>query len=137
MTWQPAAMLAADIELLLTGYIRTSLASRPESYASGVSVSNVVPPTMPNRFVQVRRDGGQVRNLRDTARVAIRCWAATEKDATDLARLVNALLFAAPKSQPVLSVVHQSGPLPIADGSTKPQRYSLFEIATRVTVLED
>lgn len=135
MTWQPVAAMAVDIELLLTGYIRTSLAARTEPYASGVTVSNVVPATMPTRFVQVRRDGGRVRNLRDTARVAVRCWAATEKDATDLARLVNALLFKAPLSQPVLSVVHQSGPLPIADGTNKPQRYSLFEISTRVTEL--
>lgn len=134
MTWQPIPALALDVEAWAISFLKAALAARTETYASSVTVTNVVPATMPTRLVQVRRDGGQVRGMFDRPRLAVRCWAATEKDVTDLARLVNALMLGAPLTQPVVSVVHQSGPLPIADG-TKPQRYSLFEITTRVTEL--
>lgn len=131
MTLQPIAVLFPDVELWATGYLRTALAARMEPYAADVLVSNRVPTTRRARMVIVRRDGGQANGLRDEARVGVNVWAATEQDATDLARLVAALLWAAPDGAPVLAVGQQSGPSPVPDESGAARRYMVFEIATR------
>lgn len=131
MTLQPSGILFPDVELWATGYLRAALAARPEPYAAVNTVSNRVPPTRTNRMVIVRRDGGNSDGLRDQARVSVQVWAKTEQDATDLARLVAALLWAAPTGDPVLMVRQQSGPTPIADTSGQPLRYLVFDIHTR------
>lgn len=131
MTWQPAPILFADAELWATTYLRAALAARDEDYAVGAFVSNEVPNPRRDRMVIVRRDGGNATNFRDRPRLSVRVWAMTEQDATDLARLVAALLWAAPDGDPVLKVEQQSGPTPIADTSGQPLRYQLFDIHTR------
>ncbi len=123
-----------DVELWATGHLRTALAARLEAYASNVHVSNAVPATRLSRMVIVRRDGGpRLDHVREVARLGVRVWAMTERDATDLARLVAALLWAAPNGAPVLRVTQPTGPTPVADPSGQPLRYLTFEVTVRGT----
>lgn len=135
--WQPTAILFPDVELWATDFLRAALSERNEGYAWGVYVSNTVPKDRRDRMVIVRRDGGLSDGLRDNARLSVRIWAKKEQDATDLARLVQALLWAAPDGNPVLSVNQQSGPTPVADESKQPLRFLVFEVATRGIALTE
>ncbi len=99
----PTLIIAPDLEDWLVDYLATSLAARPESYASGVSVSIHVPVTMPARLVVVRRDGGpQLDRVFTLARVTFQVWAGTDADATDLALMVSALVVSSPNGSPVV-----------------------------------
>lgn len=129
--FQPAPILFPDVELWATGYLRTALAAREETYAAGVYVANTVPNPRRNRMVILRRDGGRAFDVFDDARVSVRVWAATEQDATDLSRLVAALLWAAPDGSPVVRVTQESGNSPVPDESGAHLRYSVFTIRTR------
>ncbi|MDB5716449.1 MAG: hypothetical protein JWO15_3846 [Sphingomonadales bacterium] len=131
---QPAAILFPDAELWAVSYLSDALASRPEPYADAL-VSNAVPSPRVDRMVIVRRDGGQAVDLRDDARLSVRTWATTEQDAADLARLVAALLWAAPDGLPVVRVAQESGPSAVADQSGQALRYSVFTVRTRGEVL--
>lgn len=131
MTLQPAAVLFPDVELWASTFLRAALAARAEPYAANVFVSNQVPPVRRDRMVIVRRDGGTPEALRDQAYLSVRVWATTEQDATDLARLVTALLWSAPTGDPVLMVRQQSGASPVADESGQPLRFIVMEIHTR------
>ena len=140
MPWQQKAVLYPDIELVLTGKIRTALAGRAEAYAQDVYVSNSVPSPRKPRMVIVRRDGGLQEDLRDKPRVTFRVWAATEQDADDLARLVMALVPTFADGSPILAApsVGRTGPSPVPDqvGQTgQPQRLMSVEFHTRGVVL--
>lgn len=145
MPWQPTPLLFPDVELVLTAYLRSALAGRPESYAQDVYVSNRVPHPRRDRMVIIRRDGGSGDGLFDAARVSFRVWAGVplrtgghgpnEKAATDLSRLVNALLRAAPNGNPIVRVVPQSGPTPVPDDSEQSLRYSVADVYTRAANL--
>lgn len=129
MTLQPAPILFPDAELWAINYERAALAARTESYKSGVVVSNTVPTTRPPRLVTIRRDGGSVRGVFDRPRFGVNVWAATEKDAADLAALVSALFLQAPGDGVCVSIRQLSGPSPIADA--QPRRYMTFEAQLR------
>lgn len=135
MTLQPLGLIFPDVELWASTYLRDALAARDEVYTWGVYVSNRVASPRKDRMVIVRRDGGNSTGLRDQARLSVQVWAKTDQDATDLARLVAALLWAAPTGDPVLKVQQQSGPTPIADSSQQPLRYLVFDVHTRGTPL--
>lgn len=128
MPWQQRAVTFPDVELLLTAFYRTQL---PLAGEAGVYVSNAVPATRRDRMVIVRRDGGSVDGLRDRARVNLRVWDTTEQRATDLARIVQALAFGTADGEPVVQVVHLSGPSPVADESGQPLRLIVIEFHTR------
>lgn len=119
-----------DVELWAVTWLRAALAARSEPYASGVTVASKVPSTMPARLVWVRRDGGPRDGVAlERPRLGVNVYAATEKDAADLANLVRALLWSAPDGDPVCRVDELSGPSPIAD--TKPRRFMTFELLLR------
>ena len=123
-----------DVELLLTGFLRQQLSGRAEPYAANVYVANAVPAERRDYMVIVRRDGGPRLDLaREIARVGITVWALKEQDATDLARLIAALVWASPDGAPILKAVQTSGPSPVVDASRVPQRYLTFELTVRGT----
>ncbi|WP_345454857.1 hypothetical protein [Nocardioides marinquilinus] len=124
-------MLFPDVEAWAVTHLETALAARPESYASNVHVGTAVPEPRVDRMVVVRRDGGGQTGIFDNARLSWRVWAGTEADASDLARLVGALLWAAPDGNPVVRVTHESGPSRVIDDSRQPQRLALTTIRTR------
>lgn len=132
------AVLFPDVELWSSAYLRGRLTGRPESFAAGVFVGNSVPVTRRDRMVVVRRDGGsRVSPVLDAARLAVRVWGKSEQEATDLARLVRAVLHDATSDEagPVVRVMDQSGPSPVADESGQPLRYLVMEFLTRGTAL--
>jgi hypothetical protein len=135
--WQPVGVQYPDIELALTGKYRTVLAPRTEPYAQGVYVSNRVPTARRDRMVIVRRDGGTQGDMRDRPRVSLRCWAATAKDAADLAALVMALAPTFADGDPIVSVPTsgRSGPFPVEDESGQPMQMMTVEFHTRGVAL--
>lgn len=133
--WQPTALVFPDVELLLTGRLRALLSGRPEPYTANVHVSNSVPNPRKDRMIILRRDGGAVSGERDQARVGINVWATSEQHATDLARLVAALLRGLPDGNPILAIPSVTGPSTIADESRQPRRYLTAEIHTRGVAL--
>lgn len=134
MSWQPAAVIFPDIELWATAYLRAALGDRDEPFASNVYVSNAKPSQNKPRIVAVRRDGGPQRGLFDFPRLTVRVWADKERDASDLARLVQALLVNAPGNGPVVAAEVLSGPQGIPDDS-QPQKVLSVEFQTRGTSL--
>lgn len=131
------AMLFPDVENWAVGnpagYLRTALAARAESYATGAHVSNKDDPAKVRRVV-FRSDGGPRANeVMQTVRFGCRVFAATEEDATDLALLVAALLEAGRGNGPVNRVTTNS-PIPV-DDPKGPMRYVTGEITVRGTAL--
>lgn len=123
------AIIFADVELELTGYLRTALAAH--GYP-GMHVSNTRGTQA--TAVWVRRDGGPTLDqVRELARVGVNVFAPTEQAATDLARTVSALLRAAADGSPIVKVTQTMGPSPVADST--PRRYCTFEITQRGAVL--
>jgi hypothetical protein len=61
----------------------------------------------------------------------VQVWAGTEQDATDLARLVAALLWTTVTGAPVQRVTQLSGPSAVADESRQPLRFMTFEFTMR------
>lgn len=120
-----APIIFPDVELELTGYLRTGLAAHgyPGMFVSNTRGTQAT-------AVWVRRDGGPVLDqVRESARVGVNVFAPTEQAATDLARTVSALLRAAADGTPVVRVRQSSGPSPIADNT--PRRYMTFEVTVR------
>ena len=133
MTLQRPEQLAPDAELLVTGYLRTALSTRTEPYAASVRVSNAKAGTNARQVV-VRRDGGPQRGLFDFPRLGVRVWAATEQDATDLARLVQALLLNSPGTSGIVQATSLGGPSPVPDAAG-PHRYLTVELKIRCAAL--
>lgn len=133
--FQPVAALPIDADLWWIVYLRGALVGRTEPYAQGVKFDRVVPATRPDRFVVVRRDGGNVSGVFDRPRVALDVWAKTEQDATNLAALIVALALEAPGTSSCVRVRHMSGPNSVADPSGQPRRLALIEATHRASVL--
>jgi hypothetical protein len=133
VTLQPAEQIAPDVELILTGYLRTALTARTEPYAAGVRVSNSKVGNTARQVV-VRRDGGPQRGVLDYPRLGVRVWADVEQEASDLARLVQALLLDAPGTGGIVAARSMSGPTGIPDES-QPQKYLTVELIIRCTDL--
>lgn len=133
MPWQPLGLIFPDIELVLTGRFRAALGGRSEPFAQNVFVSNSVPSTRRDRMVIVRRDGGTQSDMRDRPRVTLLVWAATEKDADDLAHLVMGLGPTFVDGSPIISAPTsgRSGPFPVADETPQFLRQSSIEFHTR------
>lgn len=123
-----------DVELWATGWLRNALATRAEPYAQDVLVGVVLPTTRRDRMVMFRRDGGpRLDATREAPRLGVNVWGGSEQEASDLARLVAALLWAAPDGNPVCKATQLAGPSPVAD--EQPRRYMTFELVTRGTEL--
>lgn len=122
-TWQPRDAEAVVITALKSRLID---AGQPDVY-----LNRRVPDTRHDRMVIVTRDGGAWNGLTDIARMRVRCFAANDEDAADLAALVIRLVLGLTADATALHVEHLSGPLDTTDTSEQPQRYLLFEIHLR------
>lgn len=118
-----------DTELWAIAYLRAALAD-PD-----VFLGNVDRDTTKVKRVIVRRDGGPQRSpVTEVARLGIRVFAATEQDATDLARLVQAHLAVCAGQGPVRRYRGLSGPSAVADPAG-PLRYLTCELTVVGTAL--
>lgn len=139
-------IIHGDLELWLTGWLRTQLAARPEPVCQGVKVDNKEPQpgtAWPPKLVVVRYDGSSVEELHvDSASVGVTVYAGTKalpKDANDLARMVRALIRDSARVEagnPVAAVTASNGPIPVADEGEKAVRYLVFELRVVGTALE-
>lgn len=131
------AIIHADLELWLTGWLRTQLAARPEPVCQGVKVDNKVPAgTLPPKLIVVRYDGSSIEELHvDSAAVGVTVYAGTKalpKDANDLARIVRALIGDSARVEagnPVAAVIASNGPIPVPEEGAHAVRYLTFELA--------
>lgn len=124
MPLQPPAVIYPDAELVVISAMRAALVVQGEF---DVYVSRSVPSTKRPRMVILTRDGGQPGEFRDIARIRVRVFDASDKAATDLARLVCALV---PTLPGILRGRVLSGPYEVPDESG-PMRYALTEIHLR------
>jgi hypothetical protein len=124
-----------DIEAAFIAYMDPALDARPESFASGVFVGNVMPAIRPDRAVIVRDDGGpSLGDVRAVARLGVQVWAIDAADCSDLAALVTALINDWPDGAPVVKAT-ASRAYPVRDESGQPQRYLTAEVWVRGTNL--
>lgn len=143
MAGQLLAVIYDDVELWATGYLRTALTARSEPYTDNVFVSDQMPknattgePERRTRMVLVRRDGGgRSDQVFDNPRLSIDCWAGTWQDATNLARMVAALVQSAPGDANVKRAVMTGGPTRVADPSRQPRVFTTFDLVVKGTDL--
>jgi len=132
---QPPNVVFPDVELVVVEYLRERLAARPESFAAA-EVDIRTPAILPRLMVRVRRDGGaRLDHVREAARMTVLVYAENDADATDLTRLVRALMWAAPGTGPIVRVVDNAGPVAVADESGRAIRSMAFEVVVRGTNL--
>ena len=134
MTLQPAAVVAPDVELYTAERLRNMLGARLEAYAANVSVGNDRAKLTNARKVVVRRDGGRQLGVFDYPRLGVRVWADKEQEASDLARLVHALLLDFPGDGTCVDSISLSGPSAVPDDS-QPQKYLTVQLQLRCTPL--
>ena len=115
-----------DSELWLTGELRSAL--------TGVHVGIRVPTQRRPKEVIVRRDGGPEGFVIATQRFGIRCFAATEKQVSDLADETSARVRAL-RFTGIARAVTTTSPFPVEDPSGVPCRYFTAEVAVRGTPL--
>ena len=116
------AIIFPDSELWLTGALRGAL--------SDTFVDIRIPSQRRPREVIVRRDGGPEGFVIATQRFGIRCFAATEKQVSDLADETSARLRGLRFTGPAREITTTS-PFPVEDESGVPCRYFSAEIAVR------
>ena len=125
MPWQPAPIIYPDVELVVTQRLRAALPLTVQYVGRGV------PRPRKDVMVTVDRDGGASAQLRDRARLRVRCWDLTDIDVATLARRVVATMAALPDGDPILHVEHTAGPYEIAEDAPHKVRYLGFEVHTR------
>ncbi|MDA4894833.1 hypothetical protein PFZ55_49030 [Streptomyces sp. MS2A] len=132
------AIIHADLEQWLTGWLRTQLAARPEPVCAGVKVDNKEPlpgALWPARLVVVRDDGSAEVELNvDSAAIGVTIYAGTKvlpKEANDLARIVRALIRDCARVEPgnpVAAVTASAGPFKVDEERPEARRYLTFEL---------
>lgn len=135
MTMQPIPAMPIDAELWWIVYLRGALSGRSESFLTNVKFDRKVPNPRPNRFVVLTRDGGGVSGVFDQARVRLDVWSDSEKNATDLANFLAALVQVAPLADAGCVRATVNAPSPVADESGQPRRLALIEATHRAVVL--
>ena len=116
-------VVAPDMEAWAIGFLHQVLGDRPEEYARDVAIDIRVPQEIPDRLIVVTDDGGagRIGAAMFETRLRIRCFGRTEEEATDLARLVEAVLYSSPDGRPVCRV-RGGRPSRAEDESGKPMR---------------
>lgn len=106
---------------VVRAYLRGAIAE----HGAPVPVHTRVPNPRPPKFIRIERIGGtRVDRITDRPRLDIHCWAATEAEATDLALLARALLFAMPgwRGSVAYDVAEVGGPNTLPDPTSGQER---------------
>lgn len=121
-----------DVEAALVTYLTAALAARGDT----ASVHVRIPKQRPARFVLVPRLGGTKANLvADEPTIGFECWANTDLQASNLARLTRALVHAL-RGQTTAGVTFYrvtefAGPANLPDPTSNQSRY-VFTVAVQV-----
>lgn len=127
-------VIFSDLELFLTGFIRSELAAHGEP---GVFVSNQFPPEARPKTVVVRDDGGPGTSLvTESPSIGVTVLAGDDPtqgaEATRLAQLVKAIIKGSARVEPgnpVAAVLSSNGPVKVPDETGQPRRYMTFELS--------
>jgi hypothetical protein len=134
------AVIFPDVEKVLVAAFKSELDERDESYAINVHVATKKPPPdkkpYPKRMVIIRSDGGpKVDWVRKIERIGITIWADTYADASDLARLVEALSTTLTGEQIKLATVVLS-PTRVDEAGPQECRYLTLELIVKGSTLQ-
>ncbi|NVM97827.1 hypothetical protein [Arthrobacter sp. SDTb3-6] len=127
----------ADLELFLTGFIRSELALIGTPVTQGVFVSNAFPADARPKLVVVMDNGGPSTSIiTSQPSVGITVMAGDDPsqgaEAKELARLVKMIVkdsARADPGNPVAAVLNSSGPFRITEEGGQPSYYLTFELA--------
>lgn len=125
------AVIFTDVEAWAVGYLAAALTASSEPYTDGAEVSNRTPDEMPARMVTVRDDGGSRLTVTKVASLAVNVWALTEEDASDLMRLVVALLESATGVGAIVGHESTSGPARVPEESGAPHWFASVDLHHR------
>jgi hypothetical protein len=133
------AVIFPDIEKVLVAAIKAELSLRTESYAQNVHVSTIKPAAdktpYPARIITIRSDGGPKLDwVRKIERIGINVWANTYCDASNLARLIEALSVTLTGDEIKLSTVSLS-PTRIPEAGPQEARYLTLELIVKGSTL--
>lgn len=128
-----------DLEKELVAGLTSALAARSESYAQGVKVCTIKPAPdvvpYPSRIVVIRGDGGPaLDHVRKMERAGLTIWADTYEDASNLARLVEALVKNL-VGEKIKNVNVALSPVRVAEEGPQECRYLTVEFITKGTDL--
>ncbi|UOE45473.1 hypothetical protein [Agromyces larvae] len=132
------AVIFPDVELWLTGHVRSELDARPEAVCADVVVDVKEPePTgaWPSKLVVIRFDGStQTSILTDEASIGVTVFAGTKslpQDANDLARIVRAIVASSAgvePGNPIAAVNSTTGPIAVPEDAPRARRYFTAEL---------
>jgi hypothetical protein len=133
------AVIFPDVEKVLVAAVKAELEARSETYAQDVHVSTIKPAAdlvpYPTRIIVIRADGGPKLDwVRKSERVGIQIWANTYADASDLARLIEALSVTMTGESIKLSQVVLS-PIRVDEAGPQECRYMTLELITKGSTL--
>ena len=133
------AVIFPDVEKVLVAALKAELETREESYAQNVYVATIKPAAdqtpYPGRIIVVRSDGGPKLDwVRKSERIGITVWADTYADASDLARLIEALSITMTSDSIKLSQVVLS-PVRVDEAGPQECRYMTLELITKGSTL--
>lgn len=133
------AVIFPEIEKVLVAAIKSELDSRIETYSANVHVATKKPAPdvkpYPGRIVVVRSDGGnQLDWVRKLERVGITIWADSYSDASELARLLEALAITLTGDEIKLARIMMS-PVRIDEAGPQECRYLTMELITKGSTL--
>lgn len=129
------AVIFPDVEKVLVAAIKAELLTRAEPYAQSVRVATIKPAAdvkpYPSRIVVIRSDGGpKIDWVRKLERIGITVWADTYSDASDLARLIEALSVTLTGDKIKLSRVVLS-PTRVNEAGPQEARYMTLELIVK------
>ena len=133
------AVIFPEIEKVLVAAIKAELDSRSEPYAASVYVATKKPAAdvnpYPARIVVIRSDGGTQQDwIRKSERVGITIWANDYAQASELARLIEALAITLTGNEIKLSRIILS-PVRIDEPGPQECRYLTLELITKGSTL--
>jgi hypothetical protein len=133
------AVIFPDVEKVLVAAFNAELAARSEPYAQDVVVATKKPAAdqvpYPSRILVIRSDGGPKLDwVRKSERVGITIWANTYADASDLARLVEAITVTMTGESIKLAQIVLS-PIRLDEAGPQECRYMTLELITKGSTL--
>lgn len=128
------AVIFPDVEQWAGDYLRAALAARPEAYAADVAVANGADENV-GRVVTVADDGGSRAEVTKVSSIRFNVWADDEAEASDLARMVTALLESATSEGPICGHVSTFGPTRLPEQSERPHWFGSVDLVVRGTAL--
>lgn len=128
-----------DVEKILVAGLKASLDSREEAFTDSVYVSTKKPgpktTPYPTKIITIRSDGGpQLDDVRKLERIGINVYANNYADASDLSRMVAALVRGL-TGEYIKFVEIILSPVRVDEESQEEVRYMTLEVTTKGTTL--